>query len=254
MHILENHVIPLAPQEWHWIWAHGWTGSWIHPCPPQQAGDSVQWCSKSSRIPQICVQRTQSWSYYTQYSGVTNPLECLKYVFNEHNLEATTALNDLRPSMQKQKKVIVTHRLVGECLYAYLGCGLLVGASDNHSPSGGEMPTCTPGWITCQPNKESRYTHNWNALISTDGKNCSSPTYLCWGIVYCSTTQECTSTGLSQQGNGLLVRDEYLTPLLTDKIMRECNTQPPIHHTKYHTLPMHSPCTLYMINSSLVLL
>ena len=40
----------------------------------------------------------------TQYSSVANPLERLKYVFNEHNLEATPALNELWPPVQKKIK------------------------------------------------------------------------------------------------------------------------------------------------------
>ena len=80
MHILEDHVVP-------WLRKNG-VGSGL---VGEQGAESIH--AHLSKLE-------------TQYSGVANPLERLKYmyVFNEHNIEATPALNDLRPPMRKKKK------------------------------------------------------------------------------------------------------------------------------------------------------
>ena len=40
----------------------------------------------------------------TTYCGIVNPLQKLRYVFNEHNLESAPGLNDLQPAQKQYKK------------------------------------------------------------------------------------------------------------------------------------------------------
>ena len=78
MHILEDHVIPWLRQR------HIGSG-----LMGEQGAESIH-----SHINKL----------EAQYSGVVNPLQRLKYVFNEHNLEATPTINDLQPPKRKKKK------------------------------------------------------------------------------------------------------------------------------------------------------
>ena len=39
-----------------------------------------------------------------QYLGIVNPLDKLKYVVNEHNVETTPRLNSLRPAARTYRK------------------------------------------------------------------------------------------------------------------------------------------------------
>jgi len=71
MHILEDHVIPWM-RRWH-IGA-GLMG--------EQGAESIH--AHFNRIEM-------------QYNGIVNPLDRLRYVFNEHNVESTPGLNTLRP-------------------------------------------------------------------------------------------------------------------------------------------------------------
>ena len=78
MHILEDHVIP-------WLRRHRIASGLMG----EQGAESIH--SHINRLE-------------AQYSGVANPLQRLKYVVNEHNLEATPAINDLRPPLRKKRK------------------------------------------------------------------------------------------------------------------------------------------------------
>ena len=40
----------------------------------------------------------------TQYQGIVNPLERLRYIVQEHNVESTPGLNSLRPAPRKRKR------------------------------------------------------------------------------------------------------------------------------------------------------
>ena len=78
MHIMEDHVIP-------WLRKRR-IGSGLMG---EQGAESIH---------------THISKLEAQYSGVANPLQQLKYIFNEHNIEATPTLNSLRPPMRKKRK------------------------------------------------------------------------------------------------------------------------------------------------------
>ena len=78
MHILEDHVIPWM-RRWH-IGA-GLMG--------EQGAESIH----------AHINRLEN-----QYNGIVNPVDRLKYVIIEHNVESTPGLNSLRPEPKKYRK------------------------------------------------------------------------------------------------------------------------------------------------------
>ena len=78
MHILEDHVV-----EWmkRWKIGAGLMG--------EQGAESIH--AHIGRLE-------------TTYCGIVNPLQKLRYVFNEHNLESAPGLNDLQPAQKQYKK------------------------------------------------------------------------------------------------------------------------------------------------------
>ena len=78
MHILEDHVIPLLRTNR--------IGSGLMG---EQGAESIH-----AKIAEL-----EAW-----FSGVVNPLQRLKYVLNEHNIQATPTLNSLRPPLLKRRK------------------------------------------------------------------------------------------------------------------------------------------------------
>ena len=78
MHILEDHVVPWM-RRWH-IGA-GLMG--------EQGAESIH--AHFHRLE-------------NQYSGIVNPLDKLRYIVNEHNIETTPGLNCLRPTAKVYKK------------------------------------------------------------------------------------------------------------------------------------------------------
>ena len=78
MHILEDHVVPWM-RRWH-IGA-GLMG--------EQEAESIH--AHFHRLE-------------NQYSGIVNPLDKLRYIVNEHNIETTPGLNCLRPTAKVYKK------------------------------------------------------------------------------------------------------------------------------------------------------
>ena len=77
MHILEDHVIPWM-RRWHM--GAGLMG--------EQGAESIH--AHLNRLE-------------TQYQGIANPLEKLKYIVMEHNVETTPGINCLRPAPRKYK-------------------------------------------------------------------------------------------------------------------------------------------------------
>ena len=75
LHILENHVIQWIQK---WCMGAGVMG--------KQGAESIH--AHLSRLEH-------------QYSGIVNPLDRLRYVVNEHNLEASPVLNTLQPTLKK---------------------------------------------------------------------------------------------------------------------------------------------------------
>ena len=78
MHILEDHVIPWLQR---WKIGAGLMG--------EQGAESIH-----AHIAQL----------EQQYSSIANPLERIKYVYREHNLESAPELNSLQPQQRKYKK------------------------------------------------------------------------------------------------------------------------------------------------------
>ena len=78
MHILEDHVIPWVRQKK--------IGSGLMG---EQGAESIH---------------SHIYKLEAQYRGVVNPLQRLKYVVNEHNIEVTPTLNMLRPPSRKKAK------------------------------------------------------------------------------------------------------------------------------------------------------
>ena len=78
MHILEDHVIPWM-RRWH-IGA-GLMG--------EQGAESIH--AHFNRLEM-------------QFNGIANPLDRLRYVFNEYNVESTPGLNALQPPPKKYRK------------------------------------------------------------------------------------------------------------------------------------------------------
>ena len=78
MHILEDHVIPWM-RRWH-------IGSGLMG---EQGAESIH-----AHLHRLEIQ----------YNGIVNPLERLKYVIKEHNIESSPGLNNLRPAPRKYGK------------------------------------------------------------------------------------------------------------------------------------------------------
>ena len=78
MHILEDHVI-----EWmrRWKIGAGLMG--------EQGAESIH--AHINRLEGV-------------YNGIANPLQKLRYVFNEHNIESAPGLNDLQPTPKQYRK------------------------------------------------------------------------------------------------------------------------------------------------------
>ena len=79
MHIMEDHVVPWIRK---WRIGAGLMG--------EQGDESIH-----AHIARLEVQ----------YSGMVNPLDKLRYIFNEHNVESAPGLNDLQPAPKKYKKL-----------------------------------------------------------------------------------------------------------------------------------------------------
>lgn len=78
MHILEDHVVQ---------WLHQWNiGAGIMG---EQGAESIH--AHMNKLE-------------AQFSGIAHPLERLKYVVKEHNVESSPLLNSLKPPPKKYKK------------------------------------------------------------------------------------------------------------------------------------------------------
>ncbi len=78
MHVLEDHVVPWMRR---WRLGAGLMG--------EQGAESVH----------AHIHRLE-----TQYNGIVNPVDRLKYVVNEHNIESAPGLNSLRPAARSYRK------------------------------------------------------------------------------------------------------------------------------------------------------
>ena len=78
MHILEDHVVPWARK---WKIGAGLLG--------EQGAESIH--AHINRLDR-------------QFNGIVNPLDRLKYIITEHNLESSPRLNSLQPTPKKYKK------------------------------------------------------------------------------------------------------------------------------------------------------
>ena len=78
MHILEDHVIPWM-RRWHM--GAGLMG--------EQGAESIH--AHISKLE-------------TQYQGIVNPLDRLRYIVQEYNIKSAPGLNSLRPAPRKRKR------------------------------------------------------------------------------------------------------------------------------------------------------